>query len=329
MRAAILTAAGGPEVIEVRDVADPVPSAREVLVRVRATALNRADLLQRQGRYPAPPGYSSDIGGIEFAGVVVGAGPAVTRWSPGTPVLGITGGGAHAEYVVVHEDAVAPIPEGLSWEAAGAVPEAFMTAHDALVTQARLRPGELVLIHAVASGVGLAAVHLARALGARTFGTTRQPDKLARAIAQGLDAGHVPGDDLASLADVVRAASSGRGAEVTLDLVGGPYVAASIAASAPRGRVMIVGAVGGAQASIDIRQVLGKRLTLQGTVLRSRPHEEKVQVTEAFTRDVAPWLATGTVSPVIDQVFPLEAIAEAHRRLESNTTFGKVVILIP
>lgn len=326
MRAAVLTAAGGPEVIQVRQVPPPVPGTGEVLVRVRATALNRADLLQRQGRYPAPPGYPADIGGIEFAGVVEDAGPESTRWRTGTRVFGITGGGAHAELVAVPEDTLAEIPEGVSWDEAGAIPEAFMTAHDALCSQARLSAGELVLIHAVGSGVGLAAVHLARALGARTFGTTRQAGKLARATALGLDHGVVVTADLSTLGDAVRAASGGRGADVTLDLVGGPYVAASIAASAPRGRVMLVGAVGGAQATFDVRQVLGKRLTLMGTVLRSRTLQEKVQVTTAFAREVLPLLAARAVAPVIDRVFDFEEIAAAHRRLESDESFGKVVL---
>jgi NADPH:quinone reductase len=212
---------------------------------------------------------------------------------------------------------------------AGAIPEAFMTAHDAMIVQAGLRPAELVLIHAVASGVGLAAVHLARALGARTFGTTRTPEKLARALALGLDDGMVVGDSLAALADRVRACASvigAAGANVVLDLLGGPYLAASVDAAAPRARLMLVGAIAGSQATVDVRRILGKRLTLTGTVLRSRSLTEKIAVATAFDRDVVPLLRSGVVAPTIDRVFPLGAIAEAHAHLESDHSVGKVVL---
>lgn len=326
MRAAVITAPGGPEVLEVRDAPTPVPGEHEVLVRVRASALNRADVLQRMGRYPAPPGAPADIAGIEFAGEVAATGPRATRWREGDRVYGITGGGAHAEYLVVHERAIAEIPAALDWHAAGAIPEAFITAHDAMIVQAGLVAGETVLVHAVGSGVGLAAVQLAHAIGARVAGTSRTADKLVRAREYGLELGLLAGADLASFAESLRTFTNGRGVDVTLDLLGGAYLAASTQVAALRGRVMLIGTIAGSQATLDLRALLGKRLTLRGTVLRSRALAEKVAATEAFARDVNPGLASGALRPVIDTVVPLDAIAEAHRRMESNDSFGKVVI---
>ncbi|HEU4565017.1 MAG TPA: alcohol dehydrogenase catalytic domain-containing protein, partial [Gemmatimonadaceae bacterium] len=199
MRAAVITRPGGPDVLELRDLPRPEPGAGEVLVRVRASALNRADLLQREGRYPAPPGAPAEIPGIEFAGEVAALGEGVARWREGDRVFGITVGGAHAEFLVAHERALAAVPDELEWEEAGAVPEAFITAHDALVTQAALRASERVLVHAVGSGVGLAAVQLVRAMGAVPYGTSRTPEKIERARPLGLEDGVVPGDDFAAL----------------------------------------------------------------------------------------------------------------------------------
>lgn len=326
MRAAVITAPGGPDVLAIRAVNTPMAGAHQILVRVMASALNRADLLQRIGRYPAPPGYPADIAGIEFAGEVRQCGDGVTRWRPGDRVFGITGGGAHAEYVAIHEDTVARVPERFSWLDAAAVPEAFITAHDAMITQADLRRGESVLIHAVASGVGLAAAQLGAALGARVFGITRSADKLQRASGFGMQEGLVVTDNWSALGIALGAFTGGRGVDVTLDLLGGPYLESSINAAGMRGRVMMIGAIAGAQATIDVRQVLGKRLRLQGTVLRSRGHAEKVEATAAFTRDVLPLLESGAVRPAVDEVFALDQIAEAHRRMESNQTFGKVVL---
>src|SRR5919199_2911762 len=178
MKAVVIPRPGGPEVLELRDVERPTPGSGEVLVRVRATALNRADLMQREGRYPPPPGAPADIPGLEFAGEVAALGPGARDWHEGDRVFGITGGGAYAEYVAVHERTLAPIPTTLGWDEAAAVPEAFITAHDALVTQAAVRPSERVLVHAVGSGVGLAAVQLARAAGAVPYGTARTAEKL-------------------------------------------------------------------------------------------------------------------------------------------------------
>lgn len=295
-------------------------------MRVRASALNRADLMQREGRYPSPHGAPADIPGLEFAGEVTSVGRSVRAWAAGDRVFGIVAGGAHAQLLVAHERAVARIPDSLSWREAGAVPEAFITAHDALVTQAGMRPGETVLIHAVSSGVGLAAVQLVRALGGIPFGTTRTGSKLEPARALGLEDGAALVEGPEALESEVRRWTGGRGVDVVLDLVGGPYVAASVQALAPRGRLVLIGSIGGRRAELDLGAVMSRRLTLRGTVLRARPIEEKILATLAFTREVVPWLAAGSIRPTIDCVYPLAGVAEAHERLAGNATVGKVVL---
>jgi putative PIG3 family NAD(P)H quinone oxidoreductase len=326
MRAVIITTFGGPEVLDVRDVPVPVPRAREIRVRVRATALNRADVVQRMGRYAPPNDAPRDIPGIEFAGEVDAVGPEARRWAPGQRVFGLVGGGGHAEYVVTHEDTVARVPDRLGWRDAAAVPEAFITAYDALVTQAGLASGEIVLILAVGSGVGLAAIQVVRAWGGIPYGTSRTLEKVERALELGLEEGVTLPHGPDGLVAAVQQWTGQRGAHVVLDLLGGPYVTPAVDCLAPRGRMMLVGAVAGAQATIDVRRILGKRVTLRGTVLRSRSLEEKIDVTRRFAADVVPRVATGELRPVIDSVFPIDRIADAHRRMESNETFGKVVV---
>jgi putative PIG3 family NAD(P)H quinone oxidoreductase len=328
MRAAVITRPGGPEVLAVREVTRPEPGPEQVLVRVRASALNRSDLFQRQGLYPAPPGANEQVPGIEFAGEVAALGPGVQLWREGERVFGIIGGGGQAEYVVVHERAVAAAPEELSWAEAGGVPEAFITAHDALVTQAALRPNERVLVHAAGSGVGLAMLQLARTLGAVPYGTARSAWKLDRARDYGMEDGFVPPADLAGLRERVDAWTDGRGVDVVLDLVGGPYVEASANALALKGRLLLIGSVGGADARLPLGRVMYQRVTIKGTVLRARPIEERILATRAFAAEVVPFLRAGVLRPAIDSRFPLEQIAAAHERLASNETFGKVVVEI-
>ena len=331
MKAVIISGAGGTEVLHIQDVPEPSPGPNEVLVRVIASALNRADILQREGKYPPPPDAPQQIPGMEFAGVVSSLGEKAHMWRVGQRVFGIVAGGAHAEYLTAHERILAEVPENLSWSEAAAVPEAFITVHDAMWKQAELRPSETVLIHAVGSGVGLAAVQLARAMNAVPFGTSRTKDKIESAKPLGLQEGLVSSDGPAladELKDFARSATGGRGFNVVMDLVGGHYASASLHALAPRGRMMLVGTMAGRKSEFDLGAILGKRLRITGTVLRARPLEEKIAVTRSFADEVVPLLARGVLRAVVDSEFRLSAIRAAHERMESNQTFGKVVILI-
>jgi putative PIG3 family NAD(P)H quinone oxidoreductase len=325
MRAVVIARFGGPDVLELRDVPRPEPGPGEVLVRVRAAALNRADLLQREGRYPAPAGFPADIPGMEFAGEVAAVGAGAGRWRAGDRVMGITGGGAYAEYLTAPEDLLVRIPEGLSVVDAAALPEAFITAHDALV-QAEMRAGESVLVHGVGSGVGLAAVQVVRALGGTPFGTARQAAKLDAARAVGMADGVVVSASLAELAPAVTAFSGGRGVNVVLDLLGGAYTAASIGVMAPRGRLMLIGTIAGARTDLPLSPVLRNRLTIRGTVLRARTLEEKIAATRAFESALVPYIARGTIKPVVDAVFALADARAAHERMESDAAAGKIVL---
>ena len=324
MKAVIITKPGGPEVLEIQARPVPAPRSGQLLVRVHASALNRADLLQREGHYPAPAGSPADIPGMEFAGEIAEIGDGVSRWRVGDRVFGIVGGGANAEYLIADAESVAQIPDNLSWVEAAAIPEAFITAYDALVTQAGVATGETVLIHAVGSGVGLAVTQVARAWQAIPYGTARTADKIERARAYGLEDGLVVGDDV----EIIGRLTGGRGVDVTIDLVGGAYLPASIRAAAPRGRIMLVGTLAGREAKIPLGLILGKRLTLRGTVLRSRSVEEKRLVTAAFERDVVPLFASEVLRPVIDSTFALADIGQAHVALAGNKTFGKVVLRV-
>jgi putative PIG3 family NAD(P)H quinone oxidoreductase len=324
--AIVITGAGGPEVLEVREVQTPQPAPDEVLVRIHAAGLNRADLLQREGKYPAPPGSPADIPGLEFAGEVAALGARARLWREGQRVFGLAGGGAYAQYIVAHERASAEIPANLSWADAAAIPEAFITAQDAMWTQARLRPGETVLITAVGSGVGLAAVQLCRAVGAEPYGTSRTADKIERARQWGLMDGAIVSDPLSELAPQVQKWTAGHGIDVMIDLVGGPYVRAGLEVLAPKGRLVVVGTTAGRRAEIELGYLMSKRLEVRGTVLRARPLEEKIEAVQRFAREVVPLLARGVVKPVIDSEFAFRDVAQAHERLQSNATFGKVVL---
>lgn len=329
MKAVTIVRHGGVEGLEVREVETPAnPTADRVRVRVRAAALNRADILQRLGHYPAPPGFPRDIPGLEFAGQVEAVGDEVSLWKPGQRVFGIIGGGAQAEFVVVHENQLAAIPSNLDWVSAAAVPEAFITAHDALFTQAELKMGETVLVHAAGSGVGTAAVQLGRATGANIFGTSRTAGKLERAKPYGLSGSLVIKDDPAVLIDAVHEWTAGQGVNVILDLVGAGYLEANLSALASCGRMMLVGTTSGSKAILDFGKVMSKRAKIVGTVLRARSAEEKAKATRLFGAHVVPLLANGQVRPVIDCVYKLDQVREAHNRMESNESFGKIVLLI-
>jgi NADPH2:quinone reductase len=327
MRAVVITSYGGPEVLEVREIPRPSePTADRVRVHVHASALNRADVLQRMGKYPPPPGFPQDVPGMEFAGEVDQVGPEVRRWRPGQRVFGITGAGAQAEYVIVPESTLAEIPENLDWAQAAAVPEVFITADDALFTLARLQIGERVLIHAIGSGVGLAAAQLAHAAGAMVIGTSRTADKLERSKEFGMDEGIAVGTDPEVVASRVKELTRGGGVNVVLDLVGAAYLDANLASLALLGRMILIGTMSGGRGTLDYGAVMGKRLTIIGTVLRARSVEEKAMATRSFAQHVVPLLASGAVRPVIDRVYDASEIRAAHERMESNESFGKIVV---
>jgi NADPH2:quinone reductase len=321
----------GDGTIEVREHPDPQPGPGEVVVRVAGAGLNRADLLQRAGLYPAPPGSPPDIPGLEFAGTVVALGGGVDRPVVGASVFGIVGGGGQAEMVAVPAGQCVPVPPGLDVVAMGGVPEAFVTAHDAMCTQASVKAGAWVLVHAVGSGVGTACLQLAKALGTRVVGTSRSPDKLERCRPLGLDHGVVPPSlpdgslDVAALAAELTALTGG-GVDAVLDLVAGPYVEADIAAAAPLGRIVLIGALAGGSATLPILTVMHRRLRIFGTMLRARSAAEKAAATSAFARDVVPFLADGTIAPVIDAIMPLSEARAAYDRLASDATFGKIIL---
>lgn len=315
---------GGPEVLEEREVPEPEPGRGEIRVRVHAAGVNRADLLQRRGLYPAPADAPADVPGLEYAGIIDAVGAGVSGLRPGDRVMGIVGGGAYAEAVVVSASLAVLIPERLTFEDAAAVPEAFITAHDAVFTLMGLRAGERLLVHAVGSGVGIAALQLAKVFGARVLGTSRSGWKLDRARDLGLDVGIEAGGP--GFADVVQRHTDGAGVDAILDLVGGAYLADNLRALAVKGRMAVVGLVSGARAELDLGLLLRKRLTLIGTALRSRSTEEKAAATRAFADATLSLLAAGRIRPVVDAVISMREAAEAHRRMEANLNFGKIVL---
>src|SRR5262245_38622374 len=320
MKAITYTAAGDPSVIQLREVPTPEPEPGQIRVRVHAVGLNRADLGQRRGRYPAPPGWPADIPGMEYAGEVEKLGEGSSRWRIGDRVMGLVGGGAHAEFVVVHQDETLPIPEGMSFTDAAAIPEAFLTAWDALVTRGRLGTGDRVLIHAVASGVGTAATQIAKQLGAVTIGTSRNAAKLARAREYGMDRG------IDTSAGSFREALT-EPVHVILDVLGGPAFADNLAVLAPRGRLVILGFLqGGEVQPTNIDPILRKRLEVIGTLMRVRPLAERVPLVREFTERVLPLFESSRLRPVVGATYPMSAMADAHRSMEKDETFGKVVL---
>lgn len=325
MRAVVITAHGGPEVLEIQERQTPQPGVGEVRVRIHASALNRADISQRLGRYPAPPGSPPDIPGLEYAGEVDTLGPGSSLWNAGDRVMGIAGGGAHAEFLCVHEREVIPAPSGLSMEECAAIPEAFLTAYDALFDKLDLESGETVLIHAAGSGVGTAAIQLARVAGAATIGTSRSRSKLDKCLELGLTAGfHVRDDDWAQrLLGEIRPSSI----HAVLDLVGASYLKGNLEVLGIRGRMVSVGLTAGSRAELDMGVLMRKRITLIGTVLRARPLEEKISLARKFSERVVPLFVDKKLRPVIDRSVSFADIAAAHGAMESNETFGKIVLV--
>lgn len=321
-RAVTITGKGGTEVLALgeTEVRDPGPG--EVLVEIAAAGLNRADVLQRRGFYPAPRGVVANVPGLEYAGTIAAVGPALSSASVGDRVMGLVAGGGMASHVVVHERELIPVPEGMDLETAAAIPEVFVTAFDALFVQGGLTMGRVALIHAVGSGVGTAAVQLANEAGARPVGTSRTAGKLERCADLGLRDGVLVEDG--SFAGKVQDLCGG--ADVILDTVGAAYLEENVRALAPRGRLVVVGLLGGVNGTAPLGLLLGKRATIVGTVLRSRPLEEKAAIARRFSAEVMPMFEQGRLQPVIDRVLPMAEVAAAHERMESNQSFGKIVL---
>ena len=321
MHAIVIREPGGPEVLESRDVPAPEVSRGEVRVSVKATAVNRADLLQRMGVYPAPPGVPPNIPGLEVAGVVDRVGADVTELAVGDRVFGLVGGGGYAGWVVAHARTFARMPAGMKFTDAAAVPEAFITAWDAVVSQARLGAGDALLVHAAGSGVGTAGVQIAKALGARAIATMRSAAKRDRLTALGVAPDDVLVVEGGRFAEAVRGRTGGRGADVVLELVGGAYVTEDLECLAHRGRVVVVGTLGGARAELDLGLLMRKRAEVRGTMMRSRPLEEKIEAAQLLARRIAPLFESGDLRAVVDRVVPLEKAGAAHALMQSGETF--------
>jgi len=318
VKAVTFTGAGGNEVVALQERADPVPASDEVLVAARFAGVNWSDVMQRQGFYPPPPGAPADIPGLEVAGVVAATGPGVRAWKPGDRVFGLVGGGGLADRVVVHERHVAAVPGNLADDVAAAVPEAYITAHDALFTQCGLQMGETLLVNGANGAVGSAGARLGLAAGARVVANVRSPET-ARALAAEGAIAVTPDDAAARIAEL-------GGANVVLELVGAPNLDLDFGVLALKGRIVIVGHNAGSQASISLHPLMVKRASLRGTVLRARPIEEKAAAVQAFVRSVLPLLAAGRALPEIDRVFPAAEAATAFDYLAKPGKTGKILL---
>ncbi len=325
MRAIAIREPGPPDVLHLSDVERPEPGRHEVRVRVAASGVNRADLLERRGRYPGTNAGAPRIPGLEYSGTIEMLGAEVTDWTVGDRVMGLVSGGGYAEAVVVHQRELMEIPQGVSLEEAAAIPEAWLTAWDAMVRQAGLSAGESVLIHAVGSGVGSAASQLAAALGARVIGTSRTPSKLDQARGHGVHRAILGGES--SWADEVMAETSGRGVDVIIDLVGGPYLQGNLQCVAECGRIVVVGVPGGREAPLDLRMLMRRRASITGTVLRARPIEAKIALAQDGRRRMLPLFESAGLRPVVYRGFPPESAAEAHDVMERNLNFGTISIV--
>lgn len=322
MQAVTITSPGGPDVLRLAEVPDPVPGPGEVLVEVAAAGINRADLMQRQGFYPPPPG-APEYPGMECSGRVRAVGPEVTGWQPGDEVCALLGGGGYAELVAVPAGQLLPVPAGVSLTEAAALPEAACTVHSNVVTRARLASGETLLVHGGASGIGTFAIQLAAALGARVACTAGSPEKLARCRELGADLAISYRDE--DFTAAVTEFTGGAGADVILDIVGASYLERNIAALAVGGRLVVIAVQGGARGELDLATLMGKRAAVLASTLRARPLAEKAAIVAAVRDEVWPLVSAGQVRPVIDQVLPLAEAAAAHRRMEGSH-IGKILL---
>jgi putative PIG3 family NAD(P)H quinone oxidoreductase len=325
MRAVVLRSHGGPEVLQFEDVASPICGEQDVLVTVSATALNRADLLQRMGFYPNPFPSGPEIPGLEFAGTVAAIGDKVTAWSIGDRVMGITSGGAYAEQLVIHERQAMAVPSGMSLHDAAGIPEVFITAWDALVVQGGLTSGRWAMVHAGASGVGTAAIQICKAIGARIV-VTCSGGKVEACRALGADV--VVDYGTQDFVAEVATATAGKGVDVILDVIGGDYVERNVASLAVKGHIIQVGVMAGKPVPFNVGLLLGKRASITGTVLRARPLEEKIAISQRFAAEMLPLFSTGQLKPVIDSVYAFADIAHAHEYMATNGNVGKIVVTV-
>jgi putative PIG3 family NAD(P)H quinone oxidoreductase len=323
MRAITMQTPGGPEVLELAEVPDVAPGPGELGVRVRATAVNRADILQRRGKYPPPPG-ASPILGLEMAGEVERVGPGVDGALVGERVCALLPGGGYAERVVMPAGMAMIIPAAMSYVDAAAFPEVWLTAYDNLFNWGRLAPGETALVHGGGSGVGTAAIQLARWRGAHVIVTVGSADKARRAVALGAD--HAIDYKHEDFVARVEALTGGRGVDVVLDIMGASYLDRNLRALGVGGRLVCIGTMGGVKAELDLGRMFGKRLTLMATTLRARPVAEKIALTRQVEREVLPEVAAGRLQVIVDRVLPLARAADAHRALEASEHFGKIVL---
>ncbi len=323
MRAVVLEGYGGPEVMHIRELARPEPGPEELLVRVRAAALNRGDLVQRSGEYPLPPG-ANPLLGVEIAGEVESCGSAVRHIRPGERVFGLVNGGGYAEYCVMDAGMAIPIPDGWSFTSAAAVPEAFFTAHETLFELGGLKAGQTVFIHAGGSGIGTACIQVAHHVGARVLFTAGTQEKIQRALALGADAGI--NRTTHDFAEEVLRLTDGAGVDLVEDFVGAATLERNLSILKPEGCLLLVGLMEGMRAELDLARIVLRRLQLKGTAIRGRPLEGRRAVTRRFQQHWLPELVAGRVRPIIDSTFPLERVADAHRRMEANASFGKIIL---
>ena len=325
MRAVVLRSHGGPDVLQFEDVASPIIGEQDILVTVAATALNRADLLQRMGFYPNPFPSGPEIPGLEFAGTVAAIGEKVTAWSIGDRVMGITSGGAYAEQLSIHERQAMAVPSGMSLHDAAGIPEVFITAWDALVVQGGLTSGRWAMVHAGASGVGTAAIQICKAIGARIVVTCSGGKvEACRALGADVVVDYGTHDFVAEVAT----ATGGAGVDVILDVIGGDYVERNIASLAVKGHIIQVGVMAGKPVPFNVGLLLGKRASITGTVLRARPLEEKIAISQRFASEMLPLFAASQLKPVIDSVYAFADIASAHEYMATNGNVGKIVITV-
>ncbi|TAK48422.1 MAG: NAD(P)H-quinone oxidoreductase [Xanthobacteraceae bacterium] len=321
-----IRASGGPEVLVPERRGMPAPGPGEILVRVRASGVNRPDVMQRKGLYPPPPG-ASDIPGLEIAGEVAALGAEATRWQPGDRVAALVSGGGYAEYSLAHASHALPVPEGLSWVEAAAMPETFFTVWHNVFERGALRPGETLLVHGGSSGIGTTAIQFAKAMGARVIVTAGSEAKCAACIRLGAD--HAINYATTDFVAATKAATTGAGANVILDMIGGDYIARNYEAAAPDGRIVQIAFQQGAKATVDFMRLMLKRLTHTGSTLRSRSVADKAAIARAIEDTILPLVRAGAIRPVIDSTFTLAEAAAAHARMETSHHIGKIVLSVP